>query len=238
MDNRKPVYLFAGGRGKGILDTFSGVRSFIRSIDKVKPDIAYVGVASFEDSGMFYFISSALSKTGCDCRLDRVLIASKNANLDKARKMLQSADAIFISGGDMEAGMRILKEKNMVGFFQELYKEGKLFFGVSAGSIMLAKEWVRWENVDDDSTAELFPCLGIAPIICDTHAEEDDWAELKTALQVGGNGTLGYGIPSGSCLKVYPDGSLEARSGSVTRYILKNGKVERQPDLLPADDKI
>ena len=233
MDKRKPVYLFAGGRGKNILVTFSGVRSCIKSIGKVKPAIAYVGVASLEDNGMFYHICSGLIKIGCDCRMHRVLIAPKNANLDQARKMLKSADAIFISGGDMEAGMQILKEKNMIEFFQELYEEGKLFFGVSAGSIMLAKEWVRWQNPDDDSTAELFPCLGFAPIICDTHAEEDDWAELKTALQLREDGTFGYGIPSGSYLKVYPDRRLEVGSGPVTRYIVRSGKVGRQPDLLP-----
>ncbi|MBN1643539.1 MAG: Type 1 glutamine amidotransferase-like domain-containing protein [Dehalococcoidales bacterium] len=233
MDNRKPVYLFAGGRGRGFSQTFAGVRSFIRSIGKAKPDIAYVGVASMEDGGMFYFMSSSLIKIGCNCRLNRVLLSGENADLGKARKMLQSTDAIFMSGGDMEAGMRILEEKDMAVFFRELYKEGKPFFGISAGSIMLAKEWVRWRNPDDDSTAELFPCLGIAPIICDTHAEEDDWEELKTALRLKGDGTVGYGIPSGAYLKVCPDGELEAGGGPVVRYIVQDGKIERRPDLLP-----
>jgi hypothetical protein len=148
--------------------------------------------------------------------------------------MLQSADGIFFSGGDMEAGMQILKEKNMVGFFRDLVKKDKLFIGVSAGSITMVKEWVRLRNPDDDSTAELFPCLGLVPIICDTHAEEDDWEELKIALQLKGAGTHGYGITSGAYLKVYPDGRLEPEIGPVTHYIYQNRRIEPQADLLPA----
>ena len=99
----------------------------------------------------------------------------------------------------------------------------------------MAKEWVRWRNPNDDSTAVLFPCLGLVPIICDTHAEEDDWEELKTALQLKGAGTHGYGITSGAYLKVYPDGRLEPEIGPVAWYIFQNGKIERKADLLSAD---
>jgi peptidase E len=232
MNTQKPIYLLAGGRGKRILTTISNVRNIIKGINKVKPDIAYVGVASLRDNWLIYFIISILIKVGCDCRLSRILIAPKNADLNRARAMLQSADVIFISGGDVEVGMQILKEKNMVGFLQDLAKKDKLFIGVSAGSIIMAKEWVRWRNPNDNSTAELFPCLGLVPIICDTHAEEDDWEELKTALQLEATGTPGYGITSGAYLKVYPDGRLESEVGPVARYIFQNGKIERQADLL------
>jgi peptidase E len=233
MNTQKPIYLLAGGRGKKILTTISNVRNIIKGMNKVKPNIAYVGVASLKDNWLIYFIISILIKAGCDCRLNRILIAPKNADLNRAREMLQLADAIFFSGGDMEVGMQILKEKNMVGFFKDLAKKDKLFIGVSAGSIIMAKEWVRWRNPNDDSTAELFPCLGLVPIICDTHAEEDDWEELKMALQLKGAGTHGYGITSGAYLKVYPDGRLESEIGPVACYIFQNGRIERQADLLP-----
>ena len=132
-------------------------------------------------------------------------------------------------------GMQILAEKNLVVFLQGLYKQGKLFFGASAGSIMLAGEWVRWRDPHDDSTAELFPCLGLTPIICDTHAEDDDWTELKTALKLRRNNAQGYGIPAGACLKVYPDGRVEALAGAVVRYALLNGKIECHGNFLPAE---
>jgi hypothetical protein len=54
--------------------------------------------------------------------------------------------------------------------------------------------------------------------------------ELKTALQLAGEGTIGYGITSGACLKVYPDGRLEPE-GKVVRYISQGGEIIKQPDL-------
>jgi peptidase E len=235
MNTQQPMYLFAGGRGRSILTTFSNVGKIIKNTGKVKPNIAFVGVASLKDNWLIYTIISTLIKAGGNCQTTRVVIAPHNADIKKAREMLQNADAVFISGGDAEAGMEILKEKNMARFLQDLARQGKLFLGGSAGSIMMSKGWVRWRDPDDDATAELYPCLGLVPIFCDTHAEKDDWVELKTALQLEGAGTPGYGIPSGACLKVYPDGRLEAEGGAVARYHLLNGKVERQADLLPAD---
>ena len=133
--------------------------------------------------------------------------------------------------------MEVLQEKDMADFLLQLYKQGKPFFGVSAGSIMLAKEWVRWRDPDDDATAEIFPCLGMAPVICDTHAEEDDWQELKALLALEPDNVKGYGIASGAAIKVFPDGKIEALGGAVPQYIRRGERVERLPDILPADGR-
>lgn len=230
MNVTKPVYLIAGGRDRR---SFKSIIKMIREdTGKSKPTIAYVGVAS-GDSLPFYLMMSPMIKETGDCQIKRVLIAPKKADLNKAQAILESADAIFVSGGDVEAGMHVLDEKDMTGFLTGLFRRGKVFFGSSAGSIMLGREWVRWRDPDDDSTAELFPCLGVAPIICDTHAEADDWEELKTALRLKEEDTQGYGIPSGSCLKVYPDGRLEALDGAIARFVRRGDSMIRQPELLP-----
>jgi peptidase E len=230
MNARKPVYLIAG-RGEG--ESFkSTIKTILKDTGKVQPIVAYVGVAS-GDSRPFYLMISAMIIKAQDCQIRRVLIAPKKADLDKAQAVLESADAIFMSGGDVEAGMRILEEKNMAGFLIDLFKRGKVFFGVSAGSIMLAREWVRWRDSEDDSTTELFACLGITPIICDTHAEADDWEELKAALKLKEDCAQGYGIPSGSCLKVYPDGRMEALGGAVTQFLKRGNSIVEQTELLP-----
>ena len=235
MTTQQPIYLFAGGRGKAIPTTFANFRKVIKNIGKEKPMIAYMGVASLKDNWLIYFILSSLIKMGCNFRIIRVVIVPRNANLQRARELLKNADAVFISVGYVEAGMQALKEKNMVEFLQGLARQGKLFIGGSAGSIIIAKEWVRWRNPKDDASAQLFPCLGLVPFICDTHAETDDWVELKTALQLEKSDVTGYGITSGAYLKVYPDGRLEAEVGSVARFTRRNGEIERQSDLLPAD---
>jgi len=229
MANPKPVYLLAGGRGSENKAVFKAV---FNEIARPNPLIAYVGVANDEDRLFFRFMGNEVKKAG-KCNINHAIIASKKADLDKARDLMHRADAIFMSGGDVDAGMKILESKDMLNIFKELYNGGKVFFGASAGSIMLCKEWVRWADPDDDSTAEIFPCMGIAPVICDTHAEEDDWEELKAALQLREDKTTGYGIPSGACLKVYPDGRVEALGGVITRYLKSGHRVMKSDDLLP-----
>jgi peptidase E len=235
MNTQQPVYLMAGGRGRTILTTFDYVRKIINTLNKNKPVIAFVGAASMKDNWLVYAIISLLIKARCRCRIKRVVIAPAKADLKKAKAILQNADAVFMSGGDVEVGMQVLREKNMIGFLQDLAASGKPFIGVSAGSIMLSEEWVRWIDPKDDSSVELMPCLGIVHLICDTHAEKDDWVELKTAVQLKKKGTIGYGITSGACLKVYADGRLEAENGAVERYAFLNGNIERQADLLPIE---
>jgi cyanophycinase-like exopeptidase len=132
--------------------------------------------------------------------------------------------------------MRVVQEKKMLDFLVGLYKQGKPFFGVSAGSIMLAKEWIRWRDPEDDTTAEVFPCLGIAPVICDTHGEVEGWEELQALLKLEKENTIGYGIVSGTAMKVFPDGKIEALGGAVYQYAKSNGTVKRLADILPASE--
>jgi hypothetical protein len=100
---------------------------------------------------------------------------------------------------------------------------------------MLADRWVRWRDPDDDSSAELFPCLGFAPIICDTHDEEAGWEELQAALGLVKDGTRGYGLATGSGVKVTVDGKVEALGGEVYQYIRRGGRVERIENIRPLD---
>ena len=160
LNNKKPLYLMAAGKNGRLRRTFLLMRDTIQSTGRAKPTVAYVGVASLKDNWLIYFILSSLIRRSCKCRVKRVVIAPKNADLNKAREILQSADAIFMSGGDVAAGMQVLKQKNMASYFQELFQQGKQFIGGSAGSILMTGEWVQWRDPKDDSTAELFSCLG------------------------------------------------------------------------------
>jgi hypothetical protein len=198
-----------------------------------KPVIAVVGVASLKDNRLIYGLMSLLLKANCKCKVYRVSLAYPRADIEKAKGILRKADGVFMSGGDAEVGMQILKGKKMEDFLRELAAQGKLFVGMSAGTIMLCQEWVRWQDPDDDATCQLYPCLGLADAICDTHAEGDDWVELKAALKIEKEGAMGYGIPSGGYLKAYPDGRIEACVEPSGRFVKTNGKVERQPDLMP-----
>jgi peptidase E len=232
MSSIKPVYLFAGGRprnGQSLNPIFQKV--FAES-GKKSSVIGYIGAASGDDEDFFLRMSGNFKEAGAG-RVKHAALTFEKADIRKAKDILESADIIYVSGGDVERGMEILARKNMMDFLTGLYRQGKPFFGMSAGSIMLAKEWIRWRDPEDDATAEVFPCLGMAPVLCDTHGEAEGWEELQALLKLEKDGTIGYGIVSGSVMKVSPDGRVEALGGPIHQYVKRRGMVERIEDAPP-----
>jgi peptidase E len=232
MSNLKPVYLLAGGRPRGGQNLNPVFRQVFAESGKTSPSVAYVGAAS-DDNRAFYLMMAAMLKGAGAGKVRFAALASAKADIKKAKDIFELSDIIYVSGGDVEQGMQTLAQKNMTDFLAGLYQQGKPFFGISAGSIMLAKEWIRWTNPDDDATAEIFPCLGMAQVICDTHGEQDGWEELQALLKLEKDGTIGYGIVSGSTLKVFPGGRIEALSGTIHQYAKRNGKVVKIEDIVP-----
>ena len=230
MNKPKPVYLLAGRGSRRAPDPL--IQAVFKESRIDAPRIAYVGTANGDNEDFFQRIVGLFREAGAGSVV-HVLISPEGADLKRAKEILSLADIVFVSGGDVERGMQILEEKNMVGFLRGLYENGKPFFGLSAGSIMLARKWVRWRDPEDDSTAELFPCLGFAPMICDTHDEVDGWRELQVALRLGEAEERGYGIVSGTAIKVYPGGEVEAVGGAVHQFMRRGNRVVRVSDILP-----
>jgi cyanophycinase-like exopeptidase len=202
----------------------------LASCGKPHPSIAYVGAANGDNKSFFSMISRYFRRCGAG-RVALASLAGNRVKIEKTRTILESADMVFISGGDVEAGMEVLEERKILPFLRELFERGKPFFGSSAGSIMLGWQWVRWEDPDDDRTASLFPCMGLTPIVCDTHGETEGWEELRTLLRLTPKGTTGYGIPRGAGLCVHPDGMLEALGAPVHCYANRGEKVVRSADV-------
>jgi cyanophycinase-like exopeptidase len=233
MGERKSVNLLAGGRSANRRSTDLLIREVLRESGKKSPSVGYVGTASGDNSDFFDFLADLFRENGAG-QVSHAQLAADNVDISGAKQILTHSDNICIGGGDVHVGMQRLKEREMVDFLAGLYQEGKPFFGLSAGSIMLTKAWVRWLNPDDDATAEAFPCLGFAPVLCDTHDEEGGWAELKALLMLGEDGAVGYGIAAGTALRVFPDGSVEALGGAVHRYVRQGNNVKRISDLMPS----
>lgn len=226
MNDAKPAFLMAGGKPRdpaSMLNLFSRV---FQECGKQKPLVAYLGIAN-KDNVIFYNVMKTLMKQAGAAKVVLLPLAKTGADINAAKKVLESADAIFLSGGEVEDGMRWLMQHGLVGFLKNLYSQGKLFFGISAGSIMMGAHWVRWENPEDNATAELFDCLGFVPTVFDTHAEDEDWIELKTALQLMGPGARGYGIPSNGMISGDSGGRLVNLKKTLLCYINDNGQVQR-----------
>ena len=228
-----PLYLMAGGprsiRQKGP-DPL--VQAVLRRAGVPRPRVAYVGAASGDNAAFRLLMGRILEKAGAG-PVTLAPLCGKRGNLQKATRVLEEADLIMISGGDVEEGMRVLQEKGAVPLLRRLWREGKPLFGVSAGSIMLAREWVRWTDPRNEASAQLFSCLGLAPVLCDTHGESDGWVELHALLSLCPVGATGFGISSGTALIVEGDGSVSALGGQVHVFRRRKSGVAQIESLLP-----
>ena len=228
-----PLYLIAGGPGsvrrKGP-DPL--VQEALARTGVSRPRVAYVGAASGDNPAFRLLIGRMLEKAGAG-RVKLAPLCGARGSLQKAEAVLEESDIIFMSGGDVEEGMRVLRAKGAGPVLRRLWRKGKPLFGVSAGSIMLARRWVRWADPDNDASAELLPCLGFAPVLCDTHGEEDGWGELRTLLSLCPAGATGYGIVSGSAIKIEEDGSVSALGGEVHVFRRRKSSVAQIGSLLP-----
>jgi len=225
-----PIYLLAGGPGAKRQSPDPILQMALRELGKTKPSVAYIG-AAHGDSLMFYLFIKRLIVAAGAGKVELVPLAKKKSNIAEAQLIIQSSDCIFVSGGDVSEGMRVLTEKSVIPLIKKRYDEGALIIGVSAGSIMLAKQWINWPDENDEASAELFPCMNIAPVLCDTHGEEDKWNELHSLLRLTEGDQIGYGIPSGGALRISTDGTVEAVGLPLYRIERKGGDIARINDL-------
>jgi hypothetical protein len=219
-----PVHLLAGGPGArgGVYRPI--IRDLLRQPGKPAPLVAYVGAATDDDRRFSGFMEELVTAAGpCTFRLAPVV--GRRAAGGAAREVIAAADLVLMGGGDVDLGMRRIMEADLARLLKEKHAGGAPFLGVSAGAILLGLCWIRWPDPDDDASAELFDCLGLVPIHCDCHGEEDGWAELKTLLRLAGGRALGHGIRAGAGLRVAAGGTVEPICGEVDRFQVRGGKV-------------
>jgi cyanophycinase-like exopeptidase len=232
-DRPAALYLLAGGRGAARpRGPDPLLQAALRRTGVRRPTGGWIGAACGDEPAARRAATRALRSCGA-AEVLAAPLCGRRADPGAARHALQAADIVFLSGGDVAEGMRVLRAQKMIGFLRGLFASGKPFAGVSAGSIMLARRWVRWDDPRDEGSASLFPCLGFARLLCDTHGEREHWQELAAALALSPPGATGYGIVTGSALVVETDGSLAALGGEVQVYRKRGSAVGRLESLLP-----
>ena len=227
MNEIKPIFLLAGGNFHTPNSMVPSIARALKECGLEKPRVAYLGVASGDNLFFYGAIKSLLHEAEAG-EVFLLRLAKTRVDLASVKRALETSDAIFISGGEVDDGMRWLERHGLVDFLRELRSQGKLFIGVSAGSIMMGTHWVRWKKPNDDATAELFDCLGFAPTTFDTHAEDEDWKELKIALQLQGPGAHGYGIPREGMVSVDNQGQMVALEKTLLCYVNNEGQVQKE----------
>jgi len=115
----KPVFLLAGGRAAVRVSPDPLFQEVFRECGVAYPVVAYVGAAHGDDRRFYGFISSLLLEAGAG-KVHHAIMCPERADIEKAKETLSSADLVFVSGGDVDEGMRILEKRNMVGYLRRL----------------------------------------------------------------------------------------------------------------------
>ena len=214
MSARRATTLIAGKFGSRHFGTKPYLKEALKRTGKAKPLVLYVGVASADDPTFGTALAGLMTAAGARRVLWPKLAAHRKQSA-QMRQALADVDLIFVGGGDVDAGMNVLRHAGLLDHFHAAADRGAVFAAMSAGSIMLGKRWIRWPNADaGDDEAETYECMGIVPFALDTHGEGDEWKEARSYAAVRaretGKKARAYGVPSGGALVIDHRGRIEA----------------------------
>ena len=214
MSARRATTLIAGKFGSRHFGTKPYLKDALKRTGKDKPLVLYVGVASGDDPTFGTALSALMTAAGAG-RVVWPKLAGRRKQSSQMRQALADVDLVFVGGGDVEAGMDLLRGAGLVDDFHAAADRGAVFAAMSAGSIMLGKRWIRWPSEDaGDDEAETYECIGLVPIALDTHGEGDAWKEARSYAAVRarelGKKARAYGVPSGGALVIDDKGRIEA----------------------------
>jgi peptidase E len=236
---RKPVTLIAGEFGSPHFGTRPHLEAAMQLTRKAAPKALYLGVASGDDATFGTALCALLGAAGAvDVFWPK--LAKRSRDKSVARKALDRVDFVFVGGGDVEAGMNVLRRAQLIAPLRAAAARGVVFAGMSAGAIMLGERWIRWPRADaTDDEAETYECLGVAPCSLDTHGERDDWGEARSFAAVCARErerkARAYGIPSGGALIVGSSGKMRARGEPVPVFAASPRQTAKIERTLPAE---
>lgn len=225
----KPLYLFADSQllfwkngGMALMDTIRA------RLGKSHPVAAYIGAANGDDPAYYSIFEAAMDEAGIE---DRGMVPSDPQAKDL--DLVDRADLILLSGGDVELGWRTFESNGLKQILVRRYYEGALLIGVSAGAVHLGLGGWGAQGPEGGS---LIDTLRIIPHVVGAHEEAVEWAPLKAAVARLGEHVRGYGIPFGGGFVYHPDHTIEPLRRPLVELRLK-GKEVRQSMLLPGQEK-
>ena len=133
--------------GGGELDNTHGINKYIVELaDKKKPNLLFIGTASYDAEGYISAIRTEFESLGCVVRaLCLTMTAYNDEEIDG---ILNQADIIYVGGGDTRTMMETWKQYSLDKKLKEIYeKDTAVLAGLSAGAIC----WFRSGHSDSDS---------------------------------------------------------------------------------------
>lgn len=190
------------GRGTTPYETKEIDEEIVKMTGKEKPKMLFIGLAnSFADS-YYDYVKNIYKNLGCETMYLKKKNVTKNPDIVKNK--IETADIIYIGGGDTIKLMDTVKEYGIDKLLEAAKERDCVIAGVSAGAILLSKSGFSDSFIlrKESDKYEFIDGLGFIDInICPHyHSEEQKQKDLEENLKKDKKEV--YGIENCSALKV------------------------------------
>jgi cyanophycinase-like exopeptidase len=112
MAGAKSVYLLSGDSHHHRKTRDPLIREMLRETGRERPSVAYIGTANDDDPGFFRILKTLFERTGAGA-VEMAPLAAHHADPRRARRLIETADVVFLSEGDVDLGMRVLEDHGL-----------------------------------------------------------------------------------------------------------------------------
>lgn len=171
----------------------------------------YLGAANGEAPEFYEMFVYAASRLGMGEACCRNVKAATDTD---ACAVVAEAALILLAGGDEHhSAWASFEAAALDAALVAAHESGSAVVGISAGAIHIGTHGFLERGSGRANLGGLYRGLGLVPFVFGAHEEAENWASLRSELASLGSGTVALGVPYGSTIAFYDDGSLEARPG-------------------------
>ena len=207
-NDMKKVMLIGGGnigRGDTSYETKEIDEEVVKMTGKDNPNFLFIGLASSFSDSYYDMVKVIYKDLGCT----PVYLKKKNIlnNPDIVKNKIESADIIYVGGGDTIKLMDNLKEYNILPLIEEAYNKGTVIAGVSAGAIMMCNEGYSdsYKLRGESDSFDFVEGAHFIDISFCPHYENDSDRKHDLIEDLAKENKLVYALPNNTALKIIDD---------------------------------
>lgn len=192
--------------------------AMFKETGKDRPNVALFTAPGGEDPEEIRWVTDTFRRR-YGAAVQAVRLLRRPTPFEEAREIIRSADLLYFTGGDHFLLVRAATSAGLAEVLKRRVAEGAVVGGYSAGAIAIGAYWPEWPEPErpdlPEEGATLVRCLGLnTRLICDFHAEEDDWEELYACLRLlrardPHTTWHGYGVPTRGAIRISGTGRAE-----------------------------
>ncbi|MDR3692535.1 MAG: Type 1 glutamine amidotransferase-like domain-containing protein [Fimbriimonas sp.] len=187
--------------------TFAIDRRFVAEVDVAVPKLLFIPTAS-NDSEEYVAAIKLVYGHRLGCTVDVLRLWSEDRWLPSIVPKLESADLIYVGGGNTKAMMEKWRELGVDRELRRLVSKGKPVAGLSAGAICWFRvgnsDWPQYEQIPNMLTARL-ECLGIVDIVLCPHTRDEAFRLDEFKSMMAAEDGIGVGLDDCCAIQIKGD---------------------------------